>query len=340
MKKQAKVMAVALVAAMAMFTFAGCGSSNTSSTSSGSADSSSSNSGEVYNIGICQQLEHPALDEATEGFEEAVKDKLGEDNVNFDLENAQGEQANCSTICSGFVSDGVDLIMANATSALQAAAAATDTIPIVGTSVTDYATALDISDWTGKTGKNITGTSDLAPLDQQAEMIQEIAPDANQVGLLYCSAEPNSTYQIENISKELDKLGMKYKEYSAADSNEIQSVTTKAASECDVIYIPTDNTMASNTEIINNITEPAKIPVVCGEEGICKGCGDVTLSINYHDIGYAAGEQAADILLNGTDPGTIDIEFAKNVTKLYNPEITEAIGLEVPDGYEAIDTSE
>lgn len=333
-------MAVALVAAMAMFTFAGCGSSNTSSTSSGSADSSSSNSGEVYNIGICQQLEHPALDEATEGFEEAVKDKLGEDNVNFDLENAQGEQANCSTICSGFVSDGVDLIMANATSALQAAAAATDTIPIVGTSVTDYATALDISDWTGKTGKNITGTSDLAPLDQQAEMIQEIAPDANQVGLLYCSAEPNSTYQIENISKELDKLGMKYKEYSAADSNEIQSVTTKAASECDVIYIPTDNTMASNTEIINNITEPAKIPVVCGEEGICKGCGDVTLSINYHDIGYAAGEQAADILLNGTDPGTIDIEFAKNVTKLYNPEITEAIGLEVPDGYEAIDTSE
>lgn len=340
MKKQAKVMAVALVAAMAMFTFAGCGSSNTSSTSSGSADSSSSNSGEVYNIGICQQLEHPALDEATEGFEEAVKDKLGEDNVNFDLENAQGEQANCSTICSGFVSDGVDLIMANATSALQAAAAATDTIPIVGTSVTDYATALDISDWTGKTGKNITGTSDLAPLDQQAEMIQEIAPDANQVGLLYCSAEPNSTYQIENISKELDKLGMKYKEYSAADSNEIQSVTTKAASECDVIYIPTDNTMASNTEIINNITEPAKIPVVCGEEGICKGCGDVTLSINYHDIGYAAGEQAADILLNGTDPGTMEIEYAKNVTKLYNPEITEAIGLEVPDDYEAIDTSE
>ena len=333
-------MAVALVAAMAMFTFAGCGSSNTSSTSSGSADSSSSNSGEVYNIGICQQLEHPALDEATEGFEEAVKDKLGEDNVNFDLENAQGEQANCSTICSGFVSDGVDLIMANATSALQAAAAATDTIPIVGTSVTDYATALDISDWTGKTGKNITGTSDLAPLDQQAEMIQEIAPDANQVGLLYCSAEPNSTYQIENISKELDKLGMKYKEYSAADSNEIQSVTTKAASECDVIYIPTDNTMASNTEIINNITEPAKIPVVCGEEGICKGCGDVTLSINYHDIGYAAGEQAADILLNGTDPGTMEIEYAKNVTKLYNPEITEAIGLEVPDDYEAIDTSE
>lgn len=341
MKKQTKIVAAALVAAMAMFTFAGCGSSNTGSSSSGSAESSAaSNSGKVYNIGIVQQLEHPALDAATKGFEEALQDKLGKDNVKFDLQNAQGEQANCSTIASGFVTDGVDLIMANATSALQAAAAATDTIPIVGTSVTDYATALDISDWTGKTGKNITGTSDLAPLDQQAQMIKEIAPDSKQVGLLYCSAEPNSAYQVKNIEKELDKLGMKYQEYSAADSNEIQSVTTKAAGECDVIYIPTDNTMASNTEIINNILEPAKIPVVAAEEGLCRGCGSVTLSINYHDIGYAAGEQAADILLNGTDPGTIEIGTAKNVTKLYNPDITKAIGLTVPDGYKALEPEE
>jgi len=340
MKKQAKIVAGVLVAAMAMFTFAGCGSSSSGSGSAagGSAESSAAaaNSGKVYNIGIVQQLEHPALDAATEGFEEAVKEKLGKDNVKFDLENAQGEQANLGTITSGFVTDGVDLIMANATGSLQAAASATSDIPIVGTSVTDYATALDIKDWTGKTGKNITGTSDLAPLDQQAAMIKEIAPEAKQVGLLYCSAEPNSKYQIENISKELDKLGMKYKEYSAADSNEIQSVTTKAAGECDVVYIPTDNTMASNTEIINNVLQPAKIPVVCGEEGICKGCGDVTLSINYHDIGYAAGEQAADILLNGTDPGTIEIGTAKDVTKLYNPSITKAKGTKIPDGYEAI----
>lgn len=346
MKKFKKIMAVSLVAAMAMFTLAGCGASNsgsssTSASGSTSADASSSaNGSKVYHIGICQQLEHKALDQATKGFEKALQDKLGKDNVKFDLENAQGEQANCSTICSGFVTDGVDLIMANATSALQAASQATNEIPIVGTSVTDYGTALDISDWTGKTGKNITGTSDLAPLDQQAEMIKEIAPDAKTVGLLYCSAEPNSKYQVENMEKELDKVGLKYKEYSAADSNEIQTATTSASHEADVVYIPTDNTMAANTEIINNILEPAKIPVVTGEQGLCEGCGAATLSINYYDIGYAAGEQAYRILEQGENPGDMEVETAKNVTKLYNPEICKAIGLEVPDGYKALEKSD
>ena len=291
----------------------------------------------TYKIGICQQLEHPALDAATEGFQAALTEKLG-DKVVFDVQNGQGEQTNCATINSGFVADGVDLILANATIALQTAAAATDTIPVLGTSITDYATALDIADWKGTTEKNISGTSDLAPIDEQEAMLVELFPEAKQVGILYCSAEPNSVYQAEKFEAALDASGVAYKEYTAADSNEIQSVVTSAVEECDVIYIPTDNTMAGNTETIKNIVIPAGIPVIAGEEGICSGCGVATLSIDYYDIGYRAGEMAYDILVNGADVSTMEIEYAPNVTKKYNAEICETLGVAIPEDYEAIAT--
>ena len=291
----------------------------------------------TYNIGICQLVQHEALDAATQGFEDACEEKFGKDNVTFDLQNGQGEQANCATITNSFVADNVDLILANATTALQCAAAATDSIPILGTSITDYATALDISDWNGSTGMNISGTSDLAPIDQQEDMLVELVPDVKTVGILYCSAEPNSAYQAKLFEDALKEDGIEYKEYTAADSNEIQSVTTSAISECDALYIPTDNTMASNTEIINNICLPAKVPVVAGEQGICAGCGIATLSISYYDIGYKAGEMAYDILENGKDISTMEIETAPNVTKMYNPTICEELGIEVPDEYEAIE---
>ena len=226
--------------------------------------------------------------------------------------------------------------MANATPALQASANATADIPVVGTSVTDFGSALDIKDWTGSTGKNITGTSDLAPLDEQAKMVKEIKPDVKKVGILYCSKESNSKYQVEEIMKQFDDLKIKYETYSAADSNEVQSVATKAASECDVFYIPTDNTMASSTETIKNVIMDKKIPVVAGEQGVCGVCGSVTLSISYYDIGFRAGEMAAEILRDGRDPGEMPIETAPKVTKLYNKEVAEAIGLEIPEGYEEI----
>ena len=256
--------------------------------------------------------------------------------MSFEEENAQNEVTNCATISSGFVSDGMDLIMANGTNALQAASQATSEIPIVATSITDYATALNISDWTGATGNNVTGTSDLAPLAEQAAMIKELVPDVKQVGLLYCSAEANSKYQIDEIEKALDELNISYKEYAAADSNEIQAVTTSAVSECDCLYIPTDNTMAGNTEIVNNIAQPEGVPVIAGEEGICKGCGIATLTISYYDIGYAAGEMAYDILVNGADPGTMEIQTAENVTKKYNKTICDALNITAPEGYEMI----
>ena len=328
MKK--KIIALVTVMTLVMMTMAGCGSTTEGSAAAGGD--------QVYHIGICQQLEHPALDLATQGFEDKLTELLGEGNVEFDLQNAQGEAANCSTIASGFVAADVDLMMANATTALQACAAASSEIPVVGTSVTDYGTALEIDDWTGTTGTNVTGASDLAPLDHQAEMIKELVPDVTQVGLMYCSAEPNSVYQIEQIGKCLDDLGIAHKEYSAADSNEIQSVVSNAVSECDCLYIPTDNTMASNTEIVNNICLPAGIPVIAGESGICEGCGIATLSIDYYDIGVVAAELAYEILANGADPGSLEIRTAPEVTKLYNPDICTQLGITVPDGYEPIES--
>lgn len=336
MKK--KLLSTFMAAAMVLG-LAGCGSTSSTQTASGSTSTEAGTDGKVYHIGVCQLVEHEALDAATQGFEDALKEKLGENNVVFDIQNAQGEETNCATICTGFVSDDVDLILANATASLQAASAATNTIPIVGTSITDYATALNADDWNGTSGTNITGTSDLAPLDQQEAMIKELVPDVTQVGIVYCSAEANSVFQANQIEAALEKDGIAYKEYSAADSNEIQSVVTKAVSECDCLYVPTDNTMAANVDIVKNITVPAGIPVIAGEEGICQG-SLATLSISYYDIGQTAGEMAYEILVNGKDPGTMEIEYASATTKEYNADVADALGITIPDDYVKLSTEE
>ena len=338
-----KALSIAMAAAMTMG-LAACGSTASSTAAADSTPASSTAEseaapaadGKVYNIGICQLVQHEALDAATQGFKDALTEKLGADNVKFDEQNASGDSANCTTIVSGFVSTGVDLILANATAPLQAAAQATADIPVLGTSVTDYATALDISDWTGTVGNNISGTSDLAPLDQQAAMIQELFPDAKTVGLLYCSAEPNSVYQCDVIEGYLNEMGIETARYAFTDTNDVTSVTQTAAAASDVIYIPTDNTAASNTEAIANVVIPEQVPVVAGEEGICKGCGVATLSISYYDLGYKTGEMAAEILADGADVSTMPVEFAPNVTKKYNAANCEALGITPPDGYEAI----
>ena len=338
-----KALSLAMAAAMTMG-LAACGSTASSTAAADSTPASSAAEseaapaadGKVYNIGICQLVQHEALDAATQGFKDALTEKLGADNVKFDEQNASGDSANCTTIVSGFVSTGVDLILANATAPLQAAAQATADIPVLGTSVTDYATALDISDWTGTVGNNISGTSDLAPLDQQAAMIQELFPDAKTVGLLYCSAEPNSVYQCDVIEGYLNGMGIETARYAFTDTNDVTSVTQTAAAASDVIYLPTDNTAASNTEAIANVVIPEQVPVVAGEEGICKGCGVATLSISYYDLGYKTGEMAAEILADGADVSTMPVEFAPNVTKKYNAANCEALGITPPDGYEAI----
>ena len=343
--KLKKITALMMAACLAL-SMTACGSSKTDSDPSPSPEEKKTETetgtaeGETYSIGICQMLEHPALDAATEGFQDACKERFGEDKVDLDIQNAQGEQAMCSTIVNNFVSADVDLILANATLPLQTAAQATADIPIMGTSITDYATALEISDWTGATGVNISGTSDLTPIEEQAAMTLELFPDVEKIGILYCSAEPNSKYQAEAYAKAMKENNVECKEYTAADSNEIQSVVTSAIEQCEVLYIPTDNTMASNTDIVKNICVPAKIPVIAGEEGLCAGCGVATLSISYYDIGYRAGEMAYDVLADGADISTMEIAYAPEVTKMYNEEICKELGVQIPDDYEAIEAEE
>ena len=292
--------------------------------------------GDKYTIGICQLVQHEALDAATQGFKDEIVKELGEDAVTFDEQNAQGDSNTCSTIINSFVSNNEDLILANATASLQAAAAGTSDIPILGIAVTEYGVALDLKDFDGTVGGNISGTSDLAPLDEQAAMLQELFPDAKKVGLLYCSAEANSQYQVDTVKAALEELGYTCEYYAFSDSNDLSSVTTTAANDSDVIYVPTDNTVASNTEIINNICLPAKVPVITGEEGICAGCGVATLSINYYDLGVTTGKMAVKILKDGEDISQMPIEYAPNFTKEYNKDICEELGVEVPDDYVAI----
>lgn len=335
-----KVIALLLTMSMTVAAFTGCtaGQKASEEKKTETADKTSDkkeDGDKVYHIGIIQLVEHQALDAATEGFQKALKEKLG-DKVEFDVQNAQGEETNCATIATKFVNSNVDLIMANATQAVISSATATSDIPIVGTSVTDYVTTGTVKS-NDAPGGNVTGTSDLAPIDQQVELLQKLVPDAKNVGILYCSAEANSVYQAEQAQKYLEKAGITAKTYTAADSNDIQQVVTKAADENDAIYIPTDNTIASNMEIVKNVTVPAKVPVIAGEENMCSVGGLATLSISYESIGYNAGLMAYDILVNGKNPADMPIQYADDVTLKYNADIASELGIEIPDDMVAIE---
>ena len=320
------------MAAAMVVSLGACGGNEPSGASGGDGSSD-----KVYQIGICQLVQHDALDAATQGFKDALIEELGEENVKFDEQNAQNDSNTCSTIVNGFVAAKVDLILANATPALQAAAAGTDTIPILGTSVTEYGVALELDDFNGTVGRNISGTSDLAPLSEQADMVQELFPEAKTVGLLYCSGEANSQYQVDTVKGFLEEKGYTCEYYAFSDSNDLSAVVTQAADNSDVIYVPTDNTCANNTEIIRNVCMPAKVPVIAGEEGICGGCGVATLSISYYDIGTATGKMAAKILKGEAKIEEMPIEYAPNFVKKYNKEICDELGITIPDGYEVIE---
>ena len=308
MKK--KLIAMLLSAAMCL-SLAACGQKADTPDTTDPAEPSGDAA--TYAVGICQLVQHEALDAATQGFIDALNEALP-GQVKIEEKNASGDSNSCATIVNGFVSEGVDLIMANATAALQAAASATSDIPVLGTSITAYGVALDIDDFSGTVGGNVSGTSDLADLSKQADMITEWFPETQKVGLLFCSAEPNSRYQIEEVAKNLSAKGIETKEFAFTDTNDVSSVTQAACDWADVIYVPTDNTAASNTEAIANVTVPAKTPVIAGEEGICKGCGVATLSISYYDLGMTTGKMAAKILTGEADISTMPIEFTTAAT--------------------------
>ena len=330
-----KFFALALALVM-LLGLAACGSSKTEPAAEGSAAEAVTPSDDAFVVGICQLVQHEALDAATQGFKDALVKEFGEDGVVFEEQNAAGDPATCSTICDGFVTEGVDLILANATPALQAAATATDSIPVLGTSITEYGVALDLDNFNGVVGTNVSGTSDLAPLDEQAKMVTELCPDAKTVGILYCASEANSVYQAEVVKSELEKAGLTVNVYTFSDSNDVAAVTGTACDECDALYIPTDNTAASCTEAINNVAQPAGVPIIAGEEGLCKGCGIATLSISYYELGVATGEMAAKILKGEANVAEMEIGYDPNPVKKYNPELAEALGITIPDDYTAI----
>ena len=312
------LLAIVMVMAIALSTVA-C-----NQTSDNANDGNDEN--KTYTVGICQLIQHPALDAATQGFMDALKAELG-DKVTFLSENASGDPQVCNTIVETFVNKKVDLIMANATPALQAAAKYED-IPVLGTSITEYGVALGIDNFSGTVGGNISGTSDLAPLDKQADMILELYPEAKTVGLLYCSAEANSKYQVKVVGDYLKAKGITVTDYAFENSNDATIVAATAASACDVLYIPTDNTAANAAEAINNVI--GDTPVIAGEEGICSGTGVATLTLSYYDLGYATGKMAAKILKGEADISTMPIEYvaAENLTKKYNAEKCAQLGID------------
>ncbi|MBQ8834440.1 MAG: ABC transporter substrate-binding protein [Oscillospiraceae bacterium] len=338
-----KILAI-ILAALMLLSMAACGSSGeTEPATDAPTDAATEPAAESteapavhYNVGICQLVTHDALDAATQGFQDALVAILGEDAVSFDLQNAAGDSNTCASIANAFVAAEVDLIMANATPALQACATATGDIPVLGTSVTEYGVAMGIQDFNGTVGGNVSGTSDLAPLTEQAAMLNEWFPDAETVGLLYCSGEANSKYQVDTVKALLEEMGYTCELFAFVDSNDMPAVTQAACEYSDVIYVPTDNAVASGTDVIDAICRPAGVPIIAGEEGICSGCGVATLSISYYDLGYATGEMAAKILTGEADISTMPVGYAAAVTPKYNAEICEDLGLTAPEGYVAI----
>ncbi|MBQ8506271.1 MAG: ABC transporter substrate-binding protein [Clostridia bacterium] len=292
--------------------------------------------GPSYTVGICQLVQHDALDDATLGFKAALTELLGS-RISFIEQNASGDTATCISIANSFIAEEVDLILANATQALQAVYASTGDIPVLGVSVSDYAAALDMDQWTGVTGVNVSGTSDLAPIADQAELIRELFPAAKNIGLLYCSSEANSEYQAAIMQGHLTAMGYSCKAYTFTDSNDVFAVTQNACAGSDVIYVPTDNVVASCSEVIRNVIDVEKTPIIGGDEGICSVCGVATLGMNYYSLGYATGKMAYRILVQGADPATMPIQFVSNFTKKYNAELCQYLGISVPGDFEALD---
>ena len=291
--------------------------------------------GDKFVVGVCQLVPHEALDAATKGFVDTLTAEFG-DKIEIKVELGGGDTATCAPIVNAFVSENVDLIMANATPALQAAVAATNEIPILGTSVTEYGVALDIDNFNGTVGTNVSGTSDLAPLNEQAAMIKEWFPKAEKVGLLYCSAEANSKYQVDTVKAELEALGYTCELFAFSDTNDLQAVTQKAVDASQVIYVPTDNAVANATGTVDGVCRAAGVPVIAGEEGICGGCGVATLSISYYDLGVKTGKMAIEILKGEKKVSEMPIAYAEAPVKKYNAEICNDLGLPPLDGYVAI----
>jgi len=327
---------LALTLALLMsFSLVACSGDSETGTTAAADDQQETVSGdeESYSVGIVQLMQHVALDQATQGFQDALKEKLG-DKVSFDVQVAGGETTNCTTIVTKFVNDQVDMIMANATPAVIAAKEATADIPIIGTSVTDYVAAeAAIVASNEAPGGNVTGYSDLSDIAAHVELTQKLCPEAKKVAIVYCSAEPNSVIQGVQAEELYKAAGFEVEILTASDITTLSTVVTSACANADVIYIPTDNLFAENMEAVKNIAVPAGVPVICGEAGMVNSGGTATVSIDYYTLGYKAGEMGYEIMVNGADPATTPIGFmtAEDMELVINQENADAIGLVIPE---------
>ncbi|WP_297208334.1 ABC transporter substrate-binding protein [uncultured Brachyspira sp.] len=300
------------------------------SCSNNSANTSSNNT-ETLKIGILQLVEHNALDQANQGFIDGLKEAGYEDgkNITIDYQNAQGEQANCITISQKFVNDRVNLILAIATPAAQAAANTTKDIPILITAVTDPADAKLVADNTAP-GGNVTGTSDLTPVKEQIELLKKLVPSAKNIAFLYNSSEQNSKFQVDIAKAKSDEMGLSYMDATITNPNDIQQVVQSLVGKVDAIYVPTDNMVSAGMANVIAITEPAKIPVICGEVGMLNAGGLATYGIDYYELGKLTANQAVKILKGESSPASMPIEYIQNPVLEVNTNAAQKLGITIP----------
>lgn len=336
MKKMNRFTAISMAAMMAVASLSACGSSSTptattaaaTETDATTAAAAEATDGKTYKIGVLQLVQHAALDKANEGFVKALDDSGI--TYEIDQQNASGEQSACQTIAEKFVNDGDDLIYAIATPAAQAASAATTTIPIVLSAVTDPAESGLVAS-NDAPGGNVTGTSDLTPVAEQIDLLKQLLPDAKTVGILFCTAESNSEIQAQMARDACDKAGLAHADYTVSSSNEIQTVVESMIGKVDVIYAPTDNTIAAGMATVASVATDNKIPIICGEENMVNEGGLATYGIDYYQLGYMAGEQAVEILKDCKNPADIPIGYlsADKCTIAVNQETADTLGIDV-----------
>lgn len=334
-----KLFAVILSLSLAAVSLAGCGASDSAASSNTQADASSAAAEDVLKIGVVQLVEHNALDSAYEGFMDGLTEAGYEDgkNISIDYQNAQGEQANCNTIVSKFVSDQVDLILAIATPAAQAAANATSDIPILITAVTDPADAKLVAS-NEAPGGNVTGTSDLNPIKEQMDLIKQLVPDVKKVGMLYCSSEANSEFQVNLAKEQLATMGIESQDFTVSSTNEIQQVTESMVGKVDAVYVPTDNMIASGMVTVSGVAVDAKLPVIVAEPWVVKTGGLGTYGLSYYNLGKQTAAMADKVLSGDAQPADMPIEYLDQADLMLNQDIIDAIGITVPQ--ELLDKAE
>ncbi len=316
--KKLRRAAVAVGLALSLGLTAGCG-----------GDKAADNAKAQYNIGVVQLVEHSALDAANKGFLDGLASKGYKDNIKIDQQNAQADQSNLQNIAQRFVNNKVDLICAIATPAAQTVANATSTIPIVATAVTDYEEA-KLVETNAKPGTNVTGTTDMNPIEQQVDLILRLVPNAKTIGVIYCSSEVNSQKQVAIMKAYTESKGIGVLEATVSTVNDIQQAAQSLVGKVDAIYVPTDNIIASAAPTLASITIPAKLPVVPGEENVVREVGVATIGIDYYKLGFQTGEMAADILSGKAKPADMPIQVLKEMSISINEEYAKAIGLEIP----------